>query len=253
MLPHLVTAELFSVLLVFGRIGAALMLVPGFGEHYVLARLRLLIALAVSVLLAPTLKARLPAMPVEPLGLAALIAGEVVLGLMLGVLCRLVMAAVHVGGTVIAMQSGLAAAAFFDPAEATQGTLPGNFIAVLVLTLLFTTGLYRELMLSLAASYGVLPAGAGLPSGDLARALLGLVSEAFGVALRMAAPLVVAGLLVNLALGALNRLVPSFQVFFVSMPVQLLLSLALLLVSLVAVAHLALEILERTLRLIGGV
>ena len=98
--------------------------------------------------------------------------------------------------------------------------------------------------------------GAAVLQTDLAAAWreeIGLVSEAFAVALRMAAPLVVAGLLVNLALGALNRLVPSFQVFFVSMPVQLLLSLALLLVSLAAVAHLALEILERTLRLISGV
>src|SRR3954471_12580272 len=121
MLADLLVAQPTAVLLVFARFGAALMLIPGFGEHHVPARMRLLLALLLSVLLSPALAGAMPALPRGALLLAAVVAPEVLVGLVLGFAARLALAAVHVGGSVIAMQSGLSAAGLFGPKQGPTG------------------------------------------------------------------------------------------------------------------------------------
>ena len=84
------------------------------------------------------------------------------------------MAALHVAGTIVAMQSGLSAASYFDPNEAGQGTLPGNLFTTTALVVMFASDLHHVLLRALAASYGRLPVAAGLPAGDALRLVLGL-------------------------------------------------------------------------------
>ena len=218
--------EVFALLLVLARVGSAFVLLPGIGEPYVLGRLKLLLALGLSAVLAGPLGPVLPAMPAAPLALGALVAGEVLIGLFIGAAARFVFAALHIAGAAIAFQSGLAAAAIFDPNEATQGTIPGNFLTMTGLVLLFVTDAHHLLLQALAASYAGLPAGSVLPVGDVVALLTRLLGDAFGLGVRIAAPLIGVGLLLSLALGVLNRLMPSFQVFFVALPLQLLVALA---------------------------
>jgi len=217
--------EVFALLLVLARVGSALVLLPGIGEPYVFARLKLLLALGLSAVLVGPLGPALPAMPAAPLALGALIAGEVLIGLFIGAAARSVFAALHVAGAAIAFQSGLAAAAIFDPNEATQGTIPGNFLSMTGLVLLFVTDAHHLLLQALAASYQGLPAGSALPVGDMAALLTRLLGDAFAIGVRIAAPLIGVGLLLSLTLGVLNRLMPAFQVFFVALPLQLLVAL----------------------------
>ena len=167
--------------LVFARLGAALMVLPGIGEHYVLPRLRLLLALALSLLLAPALAARLPALPEEPLRLAALLGPEILTGLVLGFAARLAMAAIHVGGSLIATQSGLAAAGMFDPNEAATGTIPGTFLTVAALAILFAADFHHLLLRAVAASYAVLPVAAPLDLAAASELLVGLSAAAVTV------------------------------------------------------------------------
>jgi flagellar biosynthetic protein FliR len=234
----LVAGEVFAVLLVFARLGAALMLVPGFGEHHVLPRLRLLLAFCLSLLLAPTLAIALPAPPAEPLALAGLVVPEVVVGLLLGFAARLCLAAVHAGGSLIALQSGLSAAAMFDPSEAAQSTIPAAFLGTAALTLLFAADFHHLLLRAVAASCATFPLadplGGGLDREQAAALLVRLSAETIATGLRIAGPMIVAGLLVNLALGALGRMVPAFPVLFLALPIQLLLALVVLELSLPA-------------------
>jgi len=109
--------ETLVIGLVFCRVGAALMVLPAFGEPYVLSRARLGIALAIAILVGLPMSARLGLPPPDALNIAFLVLAEVLTGLLIGGIIRLVMFAVHFGGTLIAMQSGLATAAFFDPQE----------------------------------------------------------------------------------------------------------------------------------------
>lgn len=227
----LVADEVFGILLLFVRVGGALLLLPGFGEPYVLSRFRLLLGLLLALALAGPLGPSLPAMPDEPLALARLIGTEALLGLFLGAAARLLFAALHVAGTVIAFQSGLAAASIFDPNEATQGTLPGNFLTTTALVILFLIDGHHMLLQALAASYAGLPAGAALPLGDMADLLARLLNEAFATGIRIAAPLLLVSLLMYLGMGILNRLMPAFQVFFIALPLQILIAFATLMLS----------------------
>jgi flagellar biosynthesis protein FliR len=229
--PDLVPGDLFAFLLIFVRAGSAIMIMPGFAEAYVSARIRLLLALAVSVVLTGPLAPSLPPLPAEPLGLALLIAGELLIGLFLGTTARVIFAALHIAGTTLAFQSGLAAAAIFDPNEATQGTLPGNFLITTALVLLFVTDGHHMLLQAIAASYARLPAGAPLPLGDTADLLTRLLGQAFALGVRIAAPLLLVSLLMYLGMGVLNRLMPTFQVFFIALPLQILVAFATIMLS----------------------
>jgi flagellar biosynthetic protein FliR len=226
--------EALTVFLVFARLGAAVMLVPGFGEHQVLPRLRLLFALALSLLVSPALAPALPSMPAEPLGLAALVGREILAGLLLGFAARLVLAAVHVGGSVIALQSGLSAAALFDPSQGGQSPLLAGFLTTAALALLFAADFHHLLLRAIVLSYATFPVGAGLDTADAAQLLTRLSADAVATGVRIAGPLILAGLVVNLGLGALGRLVPAFPVLVVALPLQLLLALLVLELSIPA-------------------
>jgi flagellar biosynthetic protein FliR len=245
-LAELLTGELLAVLLVFARLGAALMLLPAFGESYVNPRLRLWLGLLTSTLVAGALGDRLPPVPTEPAALVALLGREVLVGLAIGGAVRLALAALQVAGSIVALQSGLAAAAFFDPSEATQGTVPGALLATTFLVLLLVTDTHHTLLLRIVAGYGTLPPGGPLPEGDLLGVVARLGNAAFGIGLAVAAPVLVASFLGNLALGLLARLVPALQILFVALPLQLVLALSALALAFGAGLAVALRFLDRT-------
>lgn len=234
MLTDLLAGEAVTVLLVFARLGAALMTVPGFGEQHVLPRMRLLLALALSILVSPALAGTMPVLPREPLALMGLLVPEILVGLLLGFVTRLALAAIHAGGSLIALQSGLSAAAMFDPNEATQGTIPGAFLAAAALTVLFAADFHHLLLRAIAASYSAFPVATAIDPSAAGGLLIRLSGDALATGARIAAPLILAGILVNLGLGAMGRMVPSFPIFFLALPVQLLLALAVLELSLPA-------------------
>ena len=102
------------------------------------------------------------------------------------------------------------------------------------MVLLFVTDGHHMLLRGLVESYGHLTIGADLPIGDMAAFITRIVQKAFDLGVQIAAPLLLVGLLTNLAMGVLNRLMPTFQVFFIALPLQLLLSFATLMLSFAA-------------------
>lgn len=234
MFAELVVQDLFAPLLIFVRTGSAVMILPGFAEAYVAIRVRLLLALAASAALSGPLAPELPPPPAEPAALLRLLGSEALIGLFLGMSARAAFAALHIAGTILAFQSGLAAAAIFDPNEATQGTLPGNFLTTTALVLLFVTDGHHLVLQGLAASYSALPAGGVPPFGDMAELLVRLLDQAFAVGVRIAAPLLLVSLLMYLGMGVLNRLMPNFQVFFIALPLQIMAAFATIMISFAA-------------------
>jgi flagellar biosynthetic protein FliR len=227
-LQDFLVGESFAVLLVFARLGGALLLLPAFGESYVNPRLRLWLALFTSALLATSLGGQLPRPPVEAGPFVSMVGGEVVTGLAIGALLRLVLAALHWAGSIVAMQSGLAAAAFFDPSEATQGTVPGALLSTLFLVVLVASDGHHWLLQRIAGSYAGLPPGRLPDPGDLSVVAARLGNAALGLGLGIAAPVLVASFLANLAVGLLARLVPALQVLFIALPLQILLAISAL-------------------------
>jgi flagellar biosynthetic protein FliR len=232
MFQELLPATLFAVLLVFVRIGAALSTLPGFGEAYVTPRARLILAMAVALLVTPLVQDTLPGEPDQVSVLLALLAGELFIGLFIGTLARIFMSALVTGGMVMAYMSTMANALVNDPASQQQGSIIGAFLNITALVAIFGLNLHHVMLAAVVDSYVVFPAGVAPPVGDFAQLMSQTVARSFLVAMKLAAPFVVAGLVLYLGIGLLSRLMPQVQIFFAAMPLQIMKGLWLLMISL---------------------
>jgi len=217
--------------MVFCRMGAAMMFMPGFGDSTVNVRARLLLALAIAVALGDSFGA--PQYLLSGFWPAAVtIFEEITVGIFLGVSARLAIAALQSAGAIIAAQISLANALSFDAISAQQGALPANFLTMLGVVLLFVTDLHHLLLVGVAASYETFPPGAPLPVDGFAEAVTTLAAEGFAAALALSAPFVLVGVTVTVGMGLLARLMPQVQVFFIVMPLQIAVGLGLLALTL---------------------
>lgn len=234
MLEALLPSGIFAVLLVFVRVGAALMLLPGYGEPYVSPRIRLLMALMVALVVAPILAPDLPEMPASAVALTLLVLGEVLIGAFLGTLARLFLAALTTAGMVIAYMSTMANALTNDPSAAQQGSIAGSFLTVVALLTIFALDLHHLMLLAVVDSYGLFAPGLAPPAGDLADMVARVVAKTFLLSFQIAAPFVAVALIFFLGLGVLGRLMPQMQVFFVAMPLQITIGILVLMAALPA-------------------
>jgi flagellar biosynthetic protein FliR len=223
-----ITAEVGSVLLVFARVGAAVMVLPVFGEGYVLARARLGIALALAVLLMPLVRDSLPEVAAFDARFAGLVVGEVVHGLFIGSFVRLGVMALSIAGTAFAMQMGFGAANFFDPTAGTQNAITGNLLTAAGLMTLLALDGHHAMLAGLVASYEALPPAGAFGAGDMAAAMARGSADAVLLGVQMAMPITAAALALYAVMGMMSRLVPTLQVLFVAMPAQILIGLAIL-------------------------
>lgn len=231
MLSELLPEQLFAFFLVFVRIGAAMMLLPGFGDAYVAPRLRLLLALTVAVVVTPALSATLPGLPASPAALAVLVLGETVIGLFIGSMTRMFMGALATAGMMIASTTSLANALVNDPSAAQQGSIAGSFLTVVALTSIFALDLHHTMLRALAESYQVFVPGQALPMGAMSEVIARTMAETFLLSLQIASPFVAVGMIFFLGVGLLARLMPQIQIFFVAIPLQIFLGLLVLSVS----------------------
>jgi flagellar biosynthetic protein FliR len=252
-LEQLVAANLFQFFLVFARLGSAIMLLPGFGEAYVSPRIRLVFALTVSFALMPMIADRLPAQPPAMGAFIALLVVEIGIGLFFGMLARLILLGVQTAGSVVALQIGLASALVADPTTQQQAAITGNFLLALTVVLIFATGLDHMTLKGLAGTYAIFPPGEVPPMDDVADHAARIVSDSFAVAIAMTAPFLVYGIVFAVALGLLARLMPTLQVFFIAMPMQILAGFALLAVALTGMMlHFLSSYEERMSLFLGG-
>ena len=251
MLSQFLTSEIFAFLLVFCRLGSAFMVLPGFGEAYVAARIRLMLALMFSLLLVPSLNT-LPPVPDTVLGLFSLILAEILTGLFLGGLSRMLIAAIHIGGMIIAYQSSLISALVPDINQQGQGTSLGNFLSVSAVVLLFATDLHHLMLRGLADSYSLFLPGHFPIVADFANHATQIVNGAFRMAMQLAAPHVVIGIMLYLASGIIARLMPNIQIFFIMIPPQILLSFFILMISISAILMWYMEYFQENLSVFLG-
>jgi flagellar biosynthesis protein FliR len=224
LLPALAAA----FMLVFARIGAMVMLLPGFGEMTVPVRVRLAIALILTLIMVPLHRAQFQVDVTNLNALGVLMVQEIVIGLVLGLTARVTISALQVAGSVIAQQLGLGFVTAVDPTQGQQGLLVGNFLTLLGLTLLFATDLHHVVIAALNDSYSLFAPGATMPTGDIAALITRAFAQAFKIGIQLSAPFLVFGLIFNLGLGVLARLMPQMQVFFVAVPLSILVGFLIL-------------------------
>jgi flagellar biosynthesis protein FliR len=221
-----------AYLLTFARVGTMVMLLPGVGEMSVPTRMRLTIALVLTAILLP-LHEKAYTIDLTVLGPVLLMLGqEMLIGAVLGITARLAISALQVAGSVVAQQLGLGFVTSVDPTQNQQGVLVGNFLTVLGVTLIFATDLHHLIIAALNDSYTLFKPGEVPLTGDMAQHVARAVTTSFRIGIQLSAPFLVFGLLFNLGLGVLSRLMPQMQVFFIGLPLSIMLGLALLLLVL---------------------
>lgn len=220
----------FGLVLVFSRIGAACVLLPGIGEAELPGTVRAGFTLAFTALLVPVLVPLLPPIPAAPWAGFAMVAAEIATGLWLGWLARLLVQALPVAGQFAASAVGLSSVLQPDPALGPQSTALARVFSLAAPVVVLGSGLYALPLAALAGSFHLIAPGALLPVADTTQGAVQAVGEAFALAMRLAAPFVLAGLVWQGALGLLSRLVPNLQVYGAAMPGQILAGMALLLV-----------------------
>jgi len=220
-LAELLPAEIFAFLLVFSRLGAMFMLMPALGETAIPQRVRLVLALSVSFIIYALVRPLLPAMPASPYELAILIIFEILTGVLIGASIRLLMSALHTAGTIIAMQTGLAMAQAFDPVQGAQSALMSTFLTLMAVVLIFVTNLHHMMIAAMYDSYSLFPVGGDIKMNDFAEIVVNTVANSFLLGVQIASPFIVYGLIFNVGLGILARLMPQLQVFFIAMPLNI--------------------------------
>ncbi len=230
-LTDYLTTQFFAYFLVFCRVGGVFMLLPGFGDAYVAARIRLMLALIISLALTPAIP-HLPGLPVSPITTLVIIFHEIVIGVLIGGIIKLLTSCLNIAGTIIAAQSSLGQASLFDPTQQTQGAVFGTFMEMLGIVLMFSLNLHHFIIAGIVDSYSFFAVNSPLNYGDFSELATKAVAHSFAVGMQIAAPLIVIGILVNLTSGILARLMPAFQVFFVIMPAQILVSFFVFMVTL---------------------
>ncbi len=211
-----------AFMLTFARVGAMVMLLPGLGETNIPVRIKLSVALLLALIILPLHRADYHIDMNSMAALLVLMIYEILIGVVLGATARVTLAALQVAGAVIAQQLGLGFVTTIDPTQGQQGVLIGNFLTLLGVTMLFATDSHHLVIAALNDSYSIFRPGEVVPSGDVAELATRAFTAAFKIGMQLAAPFLVFGLVFNIGLGVLARLMPQMQVYFVGVPLSIM-------------------------------
>lgn len=244
--------EIYTAGLVFARVGAIVMLIPGLGEAAVPPRIRLAFAFILTLVLLPLAAPQVAAIPDASSGLAGAVIKELLIGLMIGALLRMFLASLSVAGEVVSLQTTLSFAQTANPLQGQQNTSLATFLGVLGLTLVFATNLHHSFIGAIARSYTLFPPSRPVPLGDASEMAIGTLGEAFALGVQLAAPVIVFSLILNVAAGLIGRMLPQFQIFFVATPINVLAGLSIFALSLGMVGLVWIDRYEAWLRPLSG-
>jgi flagellar biosynthetic protein FliR len=208
----------------FFRIGGFLMAAPITGTQLVPGRVRIILAVLLTLAVSPVL----PPMPqIDPVSIPAfiLIAQQLLIGIALGFLLQLVLQLFVIAGQIIAMQMGLGFAQMVDPTNGVTVTVLSQFHLMLVTLLFLVMNGHLAMIEIFMESFHVLPIGSGFFSSAALWQLVGWASWMFAGALVMALPAVTAMLIINFSLGVVTRAAPQLNIFSIGFPAMLVMGI----------------------------
>lgn len=214
-----------GILLLFARVGAILMLLPGFSEEAVPARLRFLVAVGTTVGLWGLLSGHVAQLGLSP----AVLLTELGIGIALGLLVRIIFTAATMAGSIISLQIGLSSALISDPSLGGHSALLSRMLALAGVTAALAAGIHHIWFAAIVKSYSAFPPGALPDISTLAQRAVQAATDATRLAVSLSAPFLIFGLVFNLTLGLAARLAPAIQIFFIAQPLTILAGLALVL------------------------
>ncbi len=231
----------------FCRIAGFIMVDPFFCTRTIPRQVRVATAIALTIIIAPLL----PAMPEAPVisaeGLANIFY-QVIIGAAMGMVMRLVIAAVEMAGMLMSMQMGLGFAMFFDPQFGAQVPALSRFLSTFVFLLFLAMDGHLVLISALVDSFRILPVGLeSIPKASF-KVLAEWGAKIFSLGFLLSIPVVGALLITNLAIGVMTRAAPQFNIFTFGFPLTLTIGFIALYFSIPAFAHVIGEIYEQNIQ-----
>lgn len=209
-----------GVAAIFARVGGMFLIAPGLSSVRVPVQVKLFLALALSLTLAPLLMTEAAASIAgrTPADILRVLGGETITGLLIGLILRLLLMALQTMSVATANLIGLGVV----PGISMDGNEPAqavsNLFTITAVTIIFLTDLHFEILRALVGSYSVLPLGIMVSPQAALVAVSDRASETFLIALRLIAPFMIYSVIINFAVGLTNKLTPQLPIFFVSLP-----------------------------------
>ena len=222
-------SSITEAFLVFLRVGAVMAVLPVFGERSIPERVRLVLAIAFTAVVFPAVAIEVQDLAATSQGLMRGLATEVMAGLVLGLALRLFVMVLQIAGSMVAQSTSLSQ--IFGGGAVDAQPAIGHLFLVAGLALAVMLGLHVRVAELLILSYQFFPAGMYLPKEDVLTWGVNHIAKAFALSFSLSAPFLIASLVYNVALGVINRAMPSLMVAFVGAPAISLGGLLLLFVS----------------------
>lgn len=238
-----------AAFLIFCRVGACLLLMPGYSSARIPMQVRLFVAVSLALTLAPlTFDTLQPAIHgVSPLGLLRAFGSELLIGITIGLMGRFFFIALEAIGMAVAMSIGLTQNLGAPVNEDEPLPAVTTLITLSATLLIFLTDQHLEILRAIAASYNNLPVSGGFQAQFALNQLSGKATLAFMLALRLGSPFLILALALNFGIGLASRLVPSVQIFFLASPIVLVLGLVLLYLTMPSLLRLFMDAFSRFL------
>jgi flagellar biosynthetic protein FliR len=219
-LPFLTINDFTFFTLVLGRIAGIFSAIPLFGGRRVPLTVRIATILAMAMVLYPVVSKNIPLMPTDTISLVVLIIRETLVGLTLSLLSQVIFSAVGFCGQMVGTQMGLSVASLFNP-EMGQVTVISNLQDLIATLLFLTLGVHHVFIRAIVESYSLIPVGAWHMSEGLLDTLIAVTSGLFVLAIKLAAPVMVALLAAGVVMGIMARSFPQMNVFMISFPLNI--------------------------------
>lgn len=252
------TTWLAAFIFPLARILALIASAPILGNKEVPARIKVGLAFAITIVVAPTLSVPPDLDPASAQGLLVLIQ-QIVAGLIMGFAIRIIFTAVEMAGDITGMQMGLGFASFYDPQNATFTPVIAQFLGIIAALAFLAADGHLYMLAALSDSFQGFPIGAHITSGNAFRTLVEWGGSMFGNALQFALPAIGALLITNLALGILTRSAPQLNIFALGFPITIGVGFVVLMLTIPYLAplmeyftHATLDTVSRIVLQLGG-
>lgn len=251
MTVQLGTATLLTVLLASIRIAAWLMIAPPFATAGVPRTVRMMLAGLLAMVVAGTAQEHAPTAEIGPLVVSA--AEQLVIGAALGFLTRLLFSAIEAAGSMIDLFGGFSLAAAYDPLMLNTNAVFGRFFGVFTTTLIFATNAHLVILGGLLRTFTAIPLDATLSMSNFGATLVHATTNMFIAALQIAGPMIAVLFIADVALGLLSRISPQLNIFSISFPLKIGLTLGLVGLVFTTLPGIVTNLADTTTKLIVGV
>ncbi|MDY2830311.1 MAG: flagellar biosynthetic protein FliR [Alphaproteobacteria bacterium] len=227
-MTELFNITLYNYLMIFLRIGTVFMLMPGFSASYVNAQIRLVLALALSLVVMPIVTPLLPQEPTEFSIMLQYILREITIGIFLGIIMQVLFFSLNFAGSIASQAIGFANAQIFDPAFQTQTMLIETFLSIIAVTFIFITNTHHLMIEALIDSYHLFSPNVAPIWEDFSAHMTQTISRSFAFGFKLGSPFIAVTIIFYSGMGLVSRLMPQLNIFFLSLPLQIYLGVGLL-------------------------